>query len=172
MVYEQCENCGFDASLLSDEELLSALDNLGPAWREHLVDAASHLRTRPAPQVWSAVEYAAHSRDITALHLFGVREALTGREMDFGELPSDELMTETARPYNDLTVEEILTTLSSDAVSMAGIARDAGVGTWENGLRVGGQRQTVRQLLAHALHDSRHHLVDIERNLVLLRATL
>jgi hypothetical protein len=38
------------------------------------------------------------------------------------------------------------------------------------GLTIGDSRSDVRRLLEHALHDSLHHLEDVERGLSLLRA--
>jgi hypothetical protein len=42
-----------------------------------LADAGAELRARPEPDVWSAIEYAAHSRGIASLHAFGIEQALT-----------------------------------------------------------------------------------------------
>ena len=41
---------------------------------------------------------------------------------------------------------------------------------WSRGLTIGTDRSDVRRLLEHALHDSSHHLVDVERGLARLRA--
>ena len=71
MTHEQCDECGFDGSRYDDGSLLDGLRELGPRWRELVRVAGSNLRMRPEPAVWSAIEYAAHSRDITALHVFG-----------------------------------------------------------------------------------------------------
>jgi hypothetical protein len=42
---------------------------------------------------------------------------------------------------------------------------DAGVDTWTRGLTVGEARSDVRRLLEHALHDSQHHLDDVQSGL-------
>ena len=60
-----------------------ALRDLGPQWATLLSQAGSDVHVRPEPNVWSAIEYAAHSRDITALHVFGVEQALTGDEPSY-----------------------------------------------------------------------------------------
>ena len=71
--HEHCQACGFDEQASYDEQsLLDALRSLGPRWQQPLASAGPHLRVRPAPQVWSAIEYAAHTRDVIALHAFGV----------------------------------------------------------------------------------------------------
>jgi hypothetical protein len=40
---------------------------------------------------------------------------------------------------------------------------------WSRGLTIGDDRSDVRRLLEHALHDSQHHLADVERGLTTLR---
>src|SRR5438132_6420420 len=60
-----CEACGFDGAGYDDVSLLDALRVLGPRWRRLLGESGADLRVRPEPDVWSAIEYAAHSRDIT-----------------------------------------------------------------------------------------------------------
>ncbi len=78
--HEVCTACGFDGATHDDAALLVALRALGGQWRMLLDSAGPELRVRPAPAVWSAIEYAEHTRDIVALHVYGVKEALTGTE--------------------------------------------------------------------------------------------
>ena len=68
-----------------------ALRSLGGRWRRQLADAGGDLRPRPEPDTWSAIEYAAHSRDVTMLHAYGVKEALTRDEPTFPEITDDQL---------------------------------------------------------------------------------
>lgn len=77
MNHESCADCGFDGGRYDDESLLEAVRALGPIWRALLVSAGPELRVRPATDVRSAIEYAAHSRDVTALHVYAVGQALT-----------------------------------------------------------------------------------------------
>ena len=62
--HERCDVCGFDGAVFDDAGLLVALRSLGGRWRHQLGDAGHELRTRPEPHTWSAIEYAAHSRDV------------------------------------------------------------------------------------------------------------
>ena len=167
--HERCQACGFDGAAFDDPGLLAALRSLGPRWAAKLGDAGDDLRRRPHPEVWSAIEYAAHSRDVTALHVFGVEQALTGTEPDFGEVAGDELIAEAARSYGDLDPAQVAGELAAEAERLAGAADDAGSQCWDRGLTIGGSRQDVRRLLEHALHDSEHHLVDVDRGLAGLR---
>jgi hypothetical protein len=164
-IHEQCIACGFDGGAYSDAELLEALRGLGEQWCRQLRAAGALLRTRPAPDTWSAIEYAAHSRDVTALHVHGVEQALTVDEPAFPPI-SDDALDAAASSYGDADADEVGAALAAAADRLAQLAADAGIDTWTRGLTVGGTRSDVRQLLEHALHDSRHHLNDVERGLV------
>jgi hypothetical protein len=124
---------------------------------------------RPEPAVWSCLEYAAHTRDIIALHVYGVEQALTGEEPVFPAI-DDDLVDQAAEAYGDEDSEKVGAELQSQALRLAEVADDAGSDAWVRGLTIGDSRSDVRRLLEHALHDSLHHLEDVERGLSLLRA--
>ena len=65
MEHEHCEAYGFDGAHDDDGSLLDSLYTLGSRWQALLATAGPELRVRPEPEVWSAIEYAAHSRDIS-----------------------------------------------------------------------------------------------------------
>jgi len=168
MEHEQCAACGFDGGRYDDASLLHALRRLGPRWRSLLSDAGSELRTRPAPEVWSALEYAAHSRDITALHEFGVEQALTLAEPSFPSI-DDDLVDSAAVNYNGEDPDAVVDALGEHSMRLAQLADDAGPEAWSRGLTIGADRSEVRRMLEHALHDSLHHVDDVERGLARLR---
>ena len=163
-VHEQCDACGFDGARSTDLELLESLRTLGERWRRQLAAAGAHLRTRPAPTTWSAIEYAAHSRDVTAMHAFGVEQALTRDEPTFPPL-SDDVVERAARTYGDADPDGVSDELTAAALRLAQLAEDSGLAAWTRGLTVGATRSDVRRLLEHALHDSEHHLDDVARGL-------
>ncbi len=169
MEHELCEACRFDGSAFDDAALLEAIHALGPRWRALIADSGTELRTRPAPEVWSAIEYAAHSRDITALHAFGVEQALTIDEPAFPAIEADELIDAAAATYAAANPDEVVDQLGEHANRLARLAADAGAARWTRGLTIGDDRSDVRRLLEHALHDSTHHLDDVERGLAALR---
>lgn len=166
--HERCDACGFDGGTYDDDTLLDRLRALGARWRALLAEAGPELRRRPATEVWSAIEYAAHSRDITALHGFGVEQALTGEEPVFPEIAGD-LVESAAAGYAGADPGSVVDELTEQATRLAQLAADAGVAGWTRGLTIGTDRRDVRGLLEHALHDSLHHLDDVERGLAQLR---
>jgi hypothetical protein len=167
--HETCSECGFDGADYDDAALLAQLRALSTSWRAALESAGAELRVRPAEGVWSAIEYAAHSRDITALHAFGVEQALT---LDEPAYPAVEpgLADAAAVSYGAADPHDVVAALGAAAEQLAAHADDAGVGAWSRGLTLGDERVDVRRLLEHALHDSTHHLDDVDRGLAQLRA--
>jgi len=169
VVHERCDACGFDGSTYGDAALIEALRRLGPLWRSLLADAGAELRIRPEPDVWSAIEYAAHSRDITALHCFGVEQALTGDEPTYPPIAAEDLIEAAAANYLDADPDAIADAIDTEARRLAQMAAMAPPEGWERGITIGTERSTVRRLLEHALHDSLHHIDDVTRGLAALQ---
>ena len=170
MDHERCEACGFDGGRLADQDLLDGLHDLGPSWAALTAGAGDRLRVRPAPQTWSALEYAAHSRDITALHVWAVEQALSGGEPVLPDVDGDDLVEAAVSGYADADPTEVLDALEGHADRLADVARRAGTTAWVRGITFGESRSDVRRLLEHALHDSRDHLDDVGRGLATLRS--
>jgi hypothetical protein len=169
--HERCEACGFDGAALDGPALLDALRGLGPRWDTLLATAGLALRIRPTPGVWSAIEYAGHSCDIMALHVFGVEQALTVDEPAFPAIDED-LAGMAIATYADLDPRVVATELTTQATELADLVDEATAfdpDAWARGLTIGDERSDVRFLLEHALHDSVHHLDDVERGFAVLR---
>jgi len=167
-MHEHCDQCGFDGAGYDDAALIEAVRELGPRWRQLLAAAGGELRARPDPQVWSALEYAAHSRDITALHCFGVEQALTRDEPEFPAIEADELIDAAAATYAAAVPDDVVAALETHTTHLADLAA-AAPAAWDRGLTIGTERQTIRGLVEHALHDSLHHVDDVERGLQRIR---
>jgi hypothetical protein len=105
----------------------------------------------------------------TALHAFGVEQALTVDEPSYPAIAADELIESAAATYVSSDPDEVVNSLDGEASRLAQLADDAGTGAWSRGLTIGGARSDVRRMLGHALHDSLHHLDDVERGLIFLR---
>ena len=104
---------------------------------------------------------------MTALHAYGVEQALTGDEPSFAPI-SDDAVDQAAAAYGDADPDVVAAELTTAARRLAQLADDAGVAAWTRGLTVGETHSDVRRLLEHALHDSQHHLDDVARGLASL----
>jgi hypothetical protein len=168
--HEACAACGFDGSRFDDDALVEAVRGLGPAWGASLTRAGDELWIRPGPGVWSALEYAAHTRDILALHVFGVDQALTLDEPEFGDIDADALIDGAAATYADADPDEVAADIAHQADTLADQGANASPADWRRGLTIGSHRSDVRRLLEHALHDATHHLADVDQGLSRIRA--
>jgi hypothetical protein len=70
-----------------------------------------------------------------------------------------------ATSYHTEDPTAVLDALDMHATRLARLADDAGESAWTRGLTLGDNRSDVRRLLEHALHDSLHHVDDVERGL-------
>jgi S-DNA-T family DNA segregation ATPase FtsK/SpoIIIE len=62
---ERCPDCGFVYEDVSVEDIAGVLRSLGPRYRAELAGAdIAAARLRPAPDVWSVLEYCCHVRDV------------------------------------------------------------------------------------------------------------
>lgn len=133
---ELCDECGFDARLVSDQRAavaaaIAALDSLTTG-----VDAAR----RPDPETFSAREYAAHSVE-TTIELLGYIARVTGRPLP--------------HPATDL----------ADCAGVASEVL-AGLSDIERASVLSGEYPfdvTVDWIALHLLHDLEHHVLDVRR---------
>src|SRR5690349_8947171 len=87
---EQCHECRFDGAAYTDLDVAGTLRSIMPWWQllvRGLDDTV--LQTRPAPGVWSAVEYAEHSAEITRVIATGLAALLEQDGVDFGDAPAE-----------------------------------------------------------------------------------
>ena len=127
--HERCSACGFDGSVYDDTSLVDSIVGLGSCWRGLLIEAAPELRVRPEPETWSAIEYAADSRDITALHVFGVEQALTEDEPAYPAIEADTLIETSATTYHDEDPDAVVAQLDREARRLGASAADVGAAT-------------------------------------------
>ncbi|HVF31713.1 MAG TPA: DinB family protein [Acidimicrobiales bacterium] len=167
-----CGECGFDARELSDAELVSRCATFGRRFSAPLTrflpgeDGRAVLRRRPAPEVWSALEYATHVRDVLAFYRQRVERVLTEdrpelHAVGFGSRPEED-----AHAGSD--PEVVAGELSVEASALAALLEGLDEAGWQ---RVGlssdgsGDERSVRVLAERAVHDAHHHLLDVGRSL-------
>jgi MOSC domain-containing protein YiiM len=167
---ETCTWCRFDSRDWTTADLVGTLTALGPWWRELTRCVDPHLLgLRPAATTWSALEYAVHSRDIIAVHGRLLHAILTIDDLEVrGDPPPD------ARPDDppvtaswDAVVQE----LEANATRLAGRAVKLGDAEWNRTAVLDGERIDAADVVAHAVHDATHHLIDVGRGLRALGAT-
>ena len=139
------EHCALPAAstapALDDRALLDGLHALGPEWAAALDDAGDLLRERPTPDTWSALEYAAHSRDITVLHVWAVHRGARRRRA--GVPRRGRGRPDPSRPavdYVSADPADVVDDLEDQADRLAHLADHAGTGAWDRGITFGTSR--------------------------------
>ena len=150
-----------------------------PVLREYAGRYADHLltnrevdlRRRPAPDVWSALEYAAHCRDALDFYVARVERVLAE---DRPTLTAVGWSTQAeVRGWNDEAPDAVASSFGEAAERLAALLASLDADQWQ---RVGlssegdGAERTVRVLAERAVHEGHHHLLDVGRSLRAARA--
>lgn len=166
---DHCEQCGFSYDELGTDEVPATLRALGIAYQARLEtggwdpELESVLRRRPQPEVWSALEYCCHVRDVLLAQRERLYLALTEDSPRFSSIYRDQRVV-LAR-YSEDSIEEVgrEVELAASLLSRA-FARLDGA-QWERcciyGYPAPAQR-TLTWLAQHTVHEGRHHLQDVD----------
>jgi hypothetical protein len=160
---ERCDECGLDASVIPVRQLPDAVRSIARRWRLFLaatrVDA---LRRRPRADHWSALEYAAHTRDVLRVFTERVELALAANDPQFGWW--DHEAAAVAERYNEQDPVAVAAVLEANADLFATVLAAVPADGWDrHGVRRPGEDFTVAGLARFALHEAHHHLQDAER---------
>jgi SAM-dependent methyltransferase len=153
-----CPECGFVADAVTMDRIPELIRDNATTWEAvlTLADAA----TRPAPGVWSPLEYACHVRDVH--RIFDVRVGMMLDEDDptFPNWDQDE--TAIAERYAEQDPAAVSAELLDAAEAVAERYESVPPGAWSRrGFRSNGSEFTVESLGIYHLHDVVHHAWDV-----------
>ncbi|HIZ36466.1 MAG TPA: hypothetical protein H9815_11860 [Candidatus Ruania gallistercoris] len=155
---ERCPQCSLEAGVLTLAEIPAVIRAQVQVWPVVLLRA--DVRQRPEPQVWSPLEYGAHTRDALALFTDRLALMLAEEEPTFPDWDPNEAAL--AGRYHELDPEalsaEILTAAEALAAAAEAVPPEA---VERRGLRSDGAAFTVTTLLQYLVHDLVHHLWDV-----------
>jgi hypothetical protein len=153
-----CPECGFDAGAHSLRTLPALLHDSAMVWSSVL--ARPDAARRPAPGVWSPLEYACHVRDVHRLFAQRVALMLAETEPRFDSWDQDE--TAVVARYAEQDPATVDAELVEAAGHVAGVYATVTAETAaRRGLRSDGSRFTVETLGLYHLHDVLHHVHDV-----------
>lgn len=171
-----CSECGFDASSVD----FKSIPNLTRESSERIAATLDRAdaTVRPSDSTWSALEYAAHVRDVCRIFAYRLEVAVAGTGTDpqvpaFDATPRsvdgvpllsnwDQDQTADEAVYGIQEPSVVSTELVAAAEHIAGVIE--GVGDADRSkiiLRSDGARFTVESLAQYFLHDLMHHVHDV-----------
>ena len=153
-----CEACGFDPGQVAPEQLPDLLHDNTRGWYDVLVNA--DYAVRPAPHVWSRLEYACHVRDVHRIFAERVRLMLDQDDPEFENWDQDA--TAIAEDYGLQEPGPVATELVENAAVAAAVYASVTGDQWQrSGRRSNGSVFTVASIGRYQLHDAVHHLWDV-----------
>ncbi len=163
---ETCDQCGFDSAEYTRQDLLGTLRAFAPMWRTMTGGMPTRVLTaRPAAETWSAMEYAAHSRDVTEAMGRLLHFTLTSENPRLDGPPPDP-----PQPSPASSMSDAITELDQNVVRLHGRAVKLTDDEWDRAVVLGDAVVDVTWIVGHAVHDGTHHLRDVGRGLALLGA--
>ena len=153
-----CAECGFDPAAQGLAELPQLVRDTASSWSQVL--AHDDVGERPAPDVWSPLEYGCHVRDVHVLFAQRLRAMLDEDEPTFANWDQDATALE--NDYGSQDAGTVAAELVEAAGAVAGIYATVTEATKDRpGVRSNGDRFTVETLGSYHLHDVVHHLHDV-----------
>jgi DinB family protein len=159
----RCDECGFDWDTADHDELIILIATAGAAFADAIAPLDDRaVRARPAPAVWSPLEYTAHTREAIAFYDERVRRVASDDRPQLHGYGFSEAAERDA--YNAEVVAYTLAGLAAVADRLAARLRDLAPADWARvGIGSEGGERTITRLARSAAHEVRHHLLDLDR---------
>lgn len=157
--HEPCASCGFRPDETPNEDLGPAIVAVAQRFAAHLGSTDDLvLRTRPAPEVWSPLEYACHVHDLLSIFASRVMTTLREDDPDLGWWDHEAAAEEEG--YNEQFIPAVAADLTANARTLADTLHWA-TGQWDRPARRRATEVfTIAGLGRFALHEVHHHFGD------------
>ena len=162
----RCGECGFEwtaggaATIGTLRSFRIRFEGLAAAAAD--TDRREALRARPAPGVWSRLEYAAHTRDAIGWYAQRIERVTREHRPRLRAFDWDAVCEE--RRYADEEPTAVVRALIGAAEDLADRLAALDDDAWNRvGIGSDGGERTVLDLALRAVHEGVHHLDDIRR---------
>jgi DinB superfamily len=154
-----CPECGVDVRSFPREDVGRMIRANAERWASLLTDPRA--RQRPSEDVWSALEYACHVRDV--FELYDERLAMMLSQDDPAYPNWDQNAAAVEGRYEEQDPSRVAGELSAAASALADRFDAVEGDQWQRtGLRSDGARFTVESFARYLIHDPVHHVNDVE----------
>lgn len=164
-----CPECGLAYDAISPRDAAGAVRSFPRRYRSLLThfepgeDLEEIIRQRPAPDVWSALEYTAHVAQTLDLMAPTIRQIVNEDNPHLFAWDPDEQAEE--QSYNDWTLLEAIGEMESGCADLSMAIEYTPSTDWNRkGTFDYGEREAI-DVARNAVHEGSHHLRDIRRGL-------
>ncbi len=158
VLHRACPDCGFDPATVHPTAVAGHIRRDAADWANRLADPG--VRRRPAPGVWSNLEYGCHIRDVHRIFDHRVHLMLSENDPQFPNWDQDA--TAIAEDYGAQDPSVVAAELRAAADAVADRYDSVPAGGWDRrGLRSNGSEFTVATIAVYHLHDIVHHAWDV-----------
>lgn len=155
-----CPECGSDVRSFPREQVGGMIRDNADKWVGVL--AHPEVRERPSEDVWSAIEYACHVRDVFRLYTKRLTMMLETEDPAYPNWDQDSAAVE-AR-YGEQDPNQVAPDLTTAAAELADLFDRVQGDEWDRtGRRSDGANFTIESFARYLLHDPIHHLWDVDR---------
>ena len=153
-----CPDCAYDSQQIVPRDIGTQLRDIATQWEVILIHP--DVRQRPLPNVWSALEYACHVRDVFSIFDMRLDLMLNEDGPTFANWDQDvTAITERYDLQDPLIVRRQLTIAANQLAERFESVSGA---QWSRiGLRSDGATFTIESFGKYLLHDPIHHLWDV-----------
>ena len=155
----RCEDCGLSAGEVDPPAIADRALVVAEEWVQILLEHPA-VEVRPAPGVWSPLEYGCHVRDVYRIFDERLQLMLTEDAPRFANWDQDE--TAVLQRYAEADPEQVAAELEAAAGPFVARVRALSPADFaRTGTRSNGSEFRVDTLLQYFLHDVVHHLWDV-----------
>ena len=163
---ETCDECGFDARAWKVRDVVSLVAATGEWWAMAIdgVDR-ERLNTRPAPGVWSVLEYGVHTALVLAMLRVGVELIVANDGVVLPAVPEGGEAAVDDQAV-DLDPARVVRDIEREAAALAALVIETPREARRHvGVMADGSVLQAEAALVHAAHDVSHHFIDVARDL-------
>lgn len=166
VLHETCPECGYDSSTVDPTDVAAAMRANAAAFRSALKRSSMVAERPPVPPGaaprWSALEYAAHVRDVYGLAAERITRMIKKKAPTFADWDQDRAAID--GDYASADRDKVSYDLAVNAGKVADLLDKVRGDDWQrSGMRSDGAGFTIASYAVYILHDVTHHLWDVER---------
>jgi hypothetical protein len=161
---DRCDECGFVYDGLAREHIADAVRLVAVQYASRL--SGPDIGRRPTAERWSALEYAAHVRDVLHVQRECIGLALRFERPAFESMEAEQRVAD--HRYNEQDPASVVVELERAADHLASLLDDLSEHEWQRRGVYNWPSPAERDITwigRHTVHEMSHHLLDVSRSI-------